>query len=72
MEELILNTHCCEDMAYHVDFECDVHSNPFDCPDKLVIYDKEGNDYALIIHDGGTATISICYCPWCGTALNKK
>ena len=50
-----MSKHCCEDMAYHVEFECDVHSNPFDCPDKLVIYDKEGNDYALIIHDGGTA-----------------
>ncbi|WP_425489475.1 DUF6980 family protein [Nonomuraea typhae] len=23
----------------------------------------------MIVHDGGTATIAISYCPWCGQKL---
>ncbi|MHC8516609.1 DUF6980 family protein [Sporosarcina sp. ITBMC105] len=61
--------HCCEEMNVHASFTCDLHSNPFECPDKIVIYDEDDNDYGLIIHDGGSASIGITYCPWCGSKL---
>lgn len=56
-------------MNVHASFTCDLHSNPFECPDKIVIYDEDDNDYGLIIHDGGSASIGITYCPWCGSKL---
>jgi len=64
-----LEKHCCEDMKYHANFECELHETAFDCPDKIIIYDEKDNDYGLIIHDGGTASISISFCPWCGMEL---
>lgn len=56
-------------MKYHASFECELHETPFDCPDKIIIYDDKDNDYSLIIHDGGTARICITFCPWCGMGL---
>ncbi|MEK4671343.1 MULTISPECIES: DUF6980 family protein [Bacillati] len=59
----------CEDMDYHANFKCDIHDDPFECPDKVIIYDKQDNDYGLVIHDGGSSSISINFCPWCSTKL---
>lgn len=56
-------------MAYHVNFKCDVHENPFECPDKIIIFDEKDNDYGLIIHDGGSSALEITFCPWCGSKL---
>ena len=67
--EIIMKNHCCEDMVYHANFECDIHDNPFECPDNVIIYDGNNNDFGLIIHDGGTSSIAISYCPWCGLEL---
>lgn len=64
-----MKKHCCEDMDYHVNFECDMHRDLFECPDKIVIYDNEEDDYGLIIHDGGTSSIRIAFCPWCSSKL---
>ena len=65
----IMKKHCCVDMAYHANFECDIHKNPFKCPDKIIIFDEKDNDYGLIIHDGGTSSIGISFCPWCGSEI---
>ena len=60
---------CCEDMEYHANFKCDIHENPSDCPDKIIILDEKDNHYGLIIHDSGSSTIGINFCPWCGSKL---
>ncbi|MFJ7974346.1 DUF6980 family protein [Peribacillus sp. NPDC096379] len=28
-----MKVHCCETMTKQVNFKCEEHSNPFDCPD---------------------------------------
>lgn len=35
-----MKTYCCEDMEYHATFNCDIHKNPFDCPDQLIYHNK--------------------------------
>ncbi|WP_420800291.1 DUF6980 family protein [Neobacillus terrae] len=47
----------------------EIHENPFECPDKIIIFDERNDEYGLIIHDGGTSSISIEFCPWCGSKL---
>lgn len=64
-----MKKHCCEDIAYHVNFQCNLHEDPFDCPDRLLIFDENANRYGLIIHDGGSSSIAISFCPWCGEKL---
>lgn len=64
-----MKKHCCEDMDYHANFICDIHSDPFECPDKILIFDNKDNDYGLIIHDGGSSNIAINFCPWCSSKL---
>ena len=64
-----MQKHCCEDMDYHANFECDLHASPFECPDKIIIFDEKDKDYGLIIHDGGTSSIEINFCPWCSKKL---
>ncbi|MCM3160810.1 DUF6980 family protein [Metabacillus litoralis] len=66
-----MKKHCCEDMDYHANFECEIHENPFECPDKIIIFDERNNEYGLIIHDGGASSISIDFCPWCGSKLKN-
>ncbi|WP_390629399.1 DUF6980 family protein [Bacillus litorisediminis] len=33
------------------------------------MFNETANDYSLIIHDGGSSSIGISFCPWCGTNL---
>ncbi|MBE5099767.1 hypothetical protein IGH99_11360 [Bacillus aryabhattai] len=64
-----MKKHCCDYMNYHANFTCDIHSDPFDCPDNLILFDKTNKEYGLIIHDGGSSIIGISFCPWCGKKL---
>ncbi|WP_397304903.1 DUF6980 family protein [Peribacillus butanolivorans] len=66
-----MKKHCCDDMAYHENFKCEIHEKPFECPDKLVIYYEKDNEYGLIIHDGGSSSIEILFCPWCSKKLSE-
>jgi hypothetical protein len=61
--------HCCEMMTLKVNQVCDQHPDPFDCPDAIVLFSAAKNRYGLIIHDGGTSSVTIEYCPWCGRKL---
>ncbi len=61
--------HCCDDMRHDLDRVCDKHPSRFDCPDCLVHYSATKQRYGLIVHDGGSSSIAISYCPWCGTKL---
>lgn len=63
------NKHCCKEMNRNIEQSCDVHSNPFDCPDCLVSYSSKTHKYGLIVHDGGSSVIKIQFCPWCGKKL---
>lgn len=60
---------CCESMRYHTSNHCDVHTSPFDCPDRLIIHQESRGEFGIIIHDGGQSYIRINYCPWCGRKL---
>ena len=61
--------HCCDEMARQVDHRCDTHPDPFDCPDNLVHYAARFDEYGLIVHDGGSSSVRVEYCPWCGAKL---
>lgn len=56
-------------MTYYANLKCDLHKNPFECPDKIIIFDEQDRDYGLIIHDGESSFIAIDFCPWCGKIL---
>ena len=64
--------HCCDAMRGHVERTCDVHPDPFDCPDKLIHYSPRLDEYGIVVHNGGTGTIEIRHCPWCGTRLPES
>jgi len=59
---------CCERMDRDLEQKCAEHPNRFDCPDAFITKAKGG--FGLIVHDGGSSSIAIEYCPWCGTKLN--
>ena len=59
-------------MDRQVNLRCDQHSDSFECPDNLVSYISKFDEYGLIIHDGGTASCLINFCPWCGTKLPES
>lgn len=64
-----MKSHCCQGMEQKANYKCIEHSNPFDCPDNLIYYNEQFNEYGLIIHDGGNSSLHIDYCPWCGRKL---
>jgi hypothetical protein len=64
--------HCCDSMAYHANYRCAEHPDPFDCPDNIICYSAKFGEYGIIIHDGGSAHLSIEYCPWCGSRLPES
>jgi hypothetical protein len=64
--------HCCEAMTRQVDWHCDTHADRYDCSDALISFTAKFREYGLIIHDGGTSSIIISYCPWCGARLPES
>ncbi|WP_369228014.1 hypothetical protein AB5J52_47980 [Streptomyces sp. R39] len=67
-----MTTHCCEAMNSHLNWRCDEHDDAFDCPDALVDFSAKFQEYGLIIHDGGTSSITMDFCPWCGRRLPES
>jgi len=59
--------YCCTEFAEQITHRCEKHS-AFDCPDQVIIPTSYG--YGLPIHDGGSSSIEIRFCPWCGQELN--
>lgn len=64
--------YCCEVFEYHITHTCKEHSNPFECPDAILIYKEDIKKVGIIIHDGGESYIQIHYCPWCGKRIKLK
>jgi len=56
-------------MQAQVQFACPTHTEREDCPDALISYSDKFREYGLIVHDGGSSSIAIGFCPWCGTKL---
>jgi hypothetical protein len=60
------NTSCCEIMRSQMNWKCEQHTDPIDCPDALIGRVGKNKTLGLLIHDGGSSFIPINYCPWCG------
>ncbi|WAZ19215.1 hypothetical protein STRCI_000250 [Streptomyces cinnabarinus] len=67
-----MTDHCCEAMVRQVDARCDQHHGTSVCPDALIGFDARFQEYGLIVHDGGTSSVDIHFCPWCGRALPQS
>ena len=63
---------CCDEMEKKLAWHCNMHADPFDCPDCLVLYNEKFDEYGLVIHDGGSSVLQIHYCPWCGRRLPES
>lgn len=64
--------HCCRRMKFAVESECEQHSDRWDCPDAIMSYSAKFDEYGIIVHDGGSSSISIDHCPWCGSKLPES
>ena len=62
---------CCKEMGRQLAWHCEMHEDPWDCPDATIFKSKRGI-YGLIVHDGGHSFQKIDFCPWCGTRLAKS
>ena len=62
---------CCDSMANQLNWSCDTHASPSECPDALIGRFADGR-VGLFVHDGGTSHIEIKYCPWCGARLSTE
>jgi hypothetical protein len=64
-----MRDHCCMTMTAAISTNCALHPGRSDCPDALVAYVPKFDEYGLLIHDGGTSSVTIAFCPWCGVRL---
>jgi len=46
-----------------------MHADKSSRPDALIDFVVKFREFGIIIHDGGSSHIVICYCPWCGAQL---
>ncbi len=60
---------CCDELQAAVEHSCSEHPDVYQCPDHLISYTPNFDEYGIIIHDGGTASSVISFCPWCGARL---
>jgi hypothetical protein len=65
-------THCCTKMTEAVSSACAEHPDRFDCPDALIHYSPRSRSFGIIVHDGGSSSVSIEFCPWCGSQLGRR
>jgi uncharacterized protein DUF6980 len=59
-------------MATNLSQECPEGEDPFECPDNLIYWAPQFDEYGLIIHDGGASYLVIGRCPWCGATLPES
>lgn len=67
-----MEKHCCQRMESAINLSCELHGDIYSCPDVLISYTPKFDEYGLIIHDVGSASIAIIFCPWCGTKLPES
>lgn len=65
--------HSCAGFDQQMQWACDTHDDPMDCPDALVVYQPSVHEYGIPVRDGvdsdATSTVKILFCPWCGAKL---
>lgn len=59
-------------MDRHTGKMCEEQDEKYDCPDDVITYSSALDEYGLIIHDGGTSSYEISFCPFCGTKLPES
>lgn len=64
--------HCCRQLADALEFDCDQHSDPFECPDTVLVYHEPFEEYGIPIRDGGVSYLLISYCPFCASSLPES
>jgi hypothetical protein len=64
--------HCCRTMAASLEMSCDMHADPFDCPDVPIIFHKILGEYGIPVRDDGTSYLLISHCHWCGIGLPES
>lgn len=64
----VAKLYCCPTMGYHVEQRCSSGHDIFECGDNVIVERKDGS-FGIIIHDGGTSSYDIQFCPWCGCSL---
>ncbi len=64
--------YCCEEMAAPLEFDCEQHGDPFDCPDTVIIYHEPFEEYGIPIRDGGASYLLLSHCPFCGAKLPES
>jgi len=60
---------CCEKMLEEASRTCKDHEDRFECPDCIISYLSQFDEYGIIVHGGGVSSIDIQFCPWCGASL---
>lgn len=65
----VAQSYCCDDMKENVEYRCETHPDPFECPTSVMFYERRFDEYGLVIHDGSGDFVIIQYCPWCGARL---
>ena len=64
--------HCCKTMANWAAYSCSEHADPSDCPDNIISFSQVQHSYGIRVHDGGSSSITIAFCPWCGSKLAAR
>lgn len=59
-------------MQAQAEMECKDHPDLSDCPDSLIYVSNKNNYFGMRVHDGGSSSIEILYCPWCGVQLKQS
>ncbi len=62
----------CIHMAFQANFQCGNHEDPRDCPNTMVIYLDQFEEYGIPSRDGSDSYWKIDNCPWCGATLPKS
>lgn len=61
--------YCCSQMKVQAEIECKDHPELSECPDSLIYVSENKKYFGLRIHDGGSSSVEINFCPWCGASL---
>lgn len=65
--------HCCDQMREALKQDCPQHRWPrVVCPERQIDYNERFDEYGLTVNDGGSSSVVIHFCPWCGAALPES
>jgi hypothetical protein len=59
-------------MTAALEFNCEEHTDPFECPDTVIVYHEPFEEYGIPIRDGGASYLVISRCPFCGKKLPES